>query len=210
MTVLPPLRILTVCTGNICRSPAMERLLAARLGPFAAVGSAGTAALVGEPVHPLMAALVVDAGASPAGFAARQLTAALLVESELILTATAAHRARVVDLAPSTVRRAFCLLEFARLLPPGEPAGAPHGADVADRLRRLVPLAAARRSIQRPPDPRDDDVPDPYSHGPEHYARAFTLIRGAVDRIASALLGETDPAPRSSRAAQPAPLTGHA
>ena len=41
--------ILTVCTGNVCRSPAVERLLASKLGPTVSVASAGTHALVGHP-----------------------------------------------------------------------------------------------------------------------------------------------------------------
>ncbi|MEO8284563.1 MAG: hypothetical protein ABI568_14370, partial [Pseudarthrobacter sp.] len=54
-----PIRILTVCTGNICRSPVAERLLQAGLeqvkpGAFR-VRSAGTRAMVGDPVQPLSA-----------------------------------------------------------------------------------------------------------------------------------------------------------
>jgi hypothetical protein len=41
--------ILCVCTGNVCRSPAAERLLAARLGPGVVVASAGTVAALGGP-----------------------------------------------------------------------------------------------------------------------------------------------------------------
>lgn len=43
------IRILTVCTGNICRSPLAAELLASRLDPQNfIVESAGTSALVGE------------------------------------------------------------------------------------------------------------------------------------------------------------------
>ena len=50
--------ILAVCTGNVCRSPAVERLLASKLGPTVSVRSAGTHALVGHPISEPMAALL--------------------------------------------------------------------------------------------------------------------------------------------------------
>ena len=70
-----PVRILTVCTGNICRSPVAERLLQAGLdqvlpGGFE-VPSAGTRAMVGDPIQPLSADIVRTFGgtarASPPG-----------------------------------------------------------------------------------------------------------------------------------------------
>ncbi|GAB3624535.1 hypothetical protein GCM10027418_26200 [Mariniluteicoccus endophyticus] len=41
-----------VCTGNICRSPAGHLLLQRYLGDSVEVTSAGTHALVGQPVDP--------------------------------------------------------------------------------------------------------------------------------------------------------------
>ena len=57
--------ILTVCTGNLCRSPAAERLLASKLGPTVKVSSAGTHALVGQPISEPMAALLRDSSLEP-------------------------------------------------------------------------------------------------------------------------------------------------
>jgi len=54
--------VLTVCTGNICRSPTAERLLALGLGPTVKVASAGTHALRGQPVVAPMCAMIEDAG----------------------------------------------------------------------------------------------------------------------------------------------------
>ena len=56
--------ILAVCTGNVCRSPAVERLLASKLGPTVSVSSAGTHALVGHPISEPMAALLRTAALS--------------------------------------------------------------------------------------------------------------------------------------------------
>ena len=69
-------RVLTVCTGNIHRSPAAQYLLAEGFGPHSGilVASAGTRAVVGAPVSDQMAALLRADGIDPAGFAARRLT----------------------------------------------------------------------------------------------------------------------------------------
>ena len=91
MTPPDPLRVLVVCTGNICRSPAVERLLAAGLGAtFRGQGGGaagarrsrcprpGSGAVVGAPMTDEMAALVSAHGGAVTGFAARQLTAEMV------------------------------------------------------------------------------------------------------------------------------------
>ncbi len=175
-------QILAVCTGNICRSPAVERLLAARLaGTDIVVGSAGTDAVVGHPVSAPMVPLLADAGGSASGFVARQLTADLVASASLVLALTLRHRSQIVALHPAAVRRTFTLLELARLAPTIDASALPAGPASA-RLRALVPLAAsARRAPQRP---SDDEVPDPYLAGDAAYRASFALIAPAVDAIA--------------------------
>jgi protein-tyrosine phosphatase len=73
--------ILAVCTGNVCRSPAVEGLLASRLGPSVHVSSAGTHALVGHPISEPMAALLRDSGVEPDSFEARRLSEQMLKEA---------------------------------------------------------------------------------------------------------------------------------
>jgi protein-tyrosine phosphatase len=84
-----PFSILAVCTGNVCRSPAVERLLATKLGPTVTVRSAGTHALVGHPISDPMAALLTDSGIEPDSFEARRLSENMLKEANLVLTMTA-------------------------------------------------------------------------------------------------------------------------
>lgn len=177
MTAADRFSVLCVCTGNVCRSPAAERLLAAALGPEVAVSSAGTLALVGRPMSPPMDALVATAGADPTGFAAQRLTERLLQPVDLVLALTRAHRGDVVGLWPKAVRRTFTLKEFARLLQELDPGLLPAGG-VAERLRAAVPLVAARR--RQVPDERLDDVLDPYRQPAEVYEEAFADVRRAV------------------------------
>jgi protein-tyrosine phosphatase len=181
-----PYTILCVCTGNVCRSPAAERLLAARLGQSVRVMSAGTLGLVGRAIEPPMAAHLAALGLTDLGFAARRLTAAHVGGADLVLGLTRGHRAEAVELAPAAVRRAFTLLEFARLLGQIQPDELPD-ASVADRLRTAVQLAAARRRMVVGPVDADDVV-DPYRLAQEVYDQSFSAIRTAVDTIADRLV----------------------
>ncbi len=139
-------RILTVCTGNICRSPVAERLLQAGLdqvlpGGFV-VTSAGTRAMVGEPIQPPSAKIVRTFGGNPENFAARQLTSKILRGVDLVLTMTSGHRGEVLQLDASLLKRTFTIREFARMLdvlderaaaaPAGTPSGASAGSPAGD------------------------------------------------------------------------------
>ena len=173
--------ILTVCTGNICRSPAVERLLASTLGPTVNVASAGTHALVGHPISEPMAALLRNGGIQERPFAARRLSEQLLKEADLVLPLTRAQRGLVVELWPGAVRRTFTLREFARLLSWLDPSAIPAGTP-AERLRAALPLAAGERGRERT-SPNEDDVVDPFRLNDEVYAASFRQISSAVQVI---------------------------
>lgn len=178
--------ILCVCTGNICRSPVAERLLAARLGPSVEVGSAGTFGVVGAPISEPMARRLRAADVSADLFAARRLRAPTANSADLVLALTKAHRSETVELSPALVRRTFTLLEFARLLEAMGPHELPVGTS-AVRLRAAVPLLAARRS----PSPTSDDIDDPIGRPETVYERVFGEITQAVDRITAVIVTPT-------------------
>ena len=173
--------VLFVCTGNVCRSVLAERITQARLralgGDAAArfrVGSAGTEAADGRPVHPLTAGTLSRLGACGSGFTSRRLTRGHVERASLILCAERAHLDRVIAACPAASRRSFLLREFPRLAAlgaagPGGPGLA--GADLAGPagaapggpgLARCV-IAAAARSRGRLPyaDPREEEIADP-------------------------------------------------
>lgn len=153
--------------------------------------SAGTHALVGRPVDPPVAALLTQAGADPERFAARELSAADVSTADLVLALAREHRTAAVELAPSSVRRAFTLRELARILGSVDPAEL-SGTDVSERLRAAVALAGSRRHRSSP---AQDDVDDPYRGSPEEHRRAFGQISGAVDTMADVLVRGTRPQP---------------
>ncbi|WP_227423306.1 arsenate reductase/protein-tyrosine-phosphatase family protein [Pengzhenrongella sicca] len=184
-----PFTILAVCTGNICRSPAVERLLVAALDPDSGVRvtSAGVRAVVGAPMPAPMAALVRAAGADPDGFAARQLTEPMLRDADLVLALTKWHRAQIVSLYPGAVRRTFTVRELARLVSSVDPASLPD-AGAGARLAALLPLAAAQRGVRRVA-AGDDDVVDPYGRSDETYQRSFDELAPAVAEIVRVVRG---------------------
>ena len=152
------------------------------------IASAGVGAVVGAGVHEPMAALLRAAGADPAGFQARALTADLLRSSDLILALTRRHRSAIVELLPGAVRRTFTLRELARLSDMMDRGLLPATAPVTDRLRALVGLAAAQRG-RVPSTPAADDVVDPYGGELALYRRSFAEIEPAVDSLARVLRG---------------------
>jgi protein-tyrosine phosphatase len=173
--------VLAVCTGNVCRSPTVERLLASKLGATVQVASAGTHALVGHPISEPMAALLRKSGVEAKGFQAQGLSQQMLKQSDLVLPMTRAQRALVIQLWPAAVRRTFTLREFARLLSWVDPLKLPTGTP-AERLRAAIPLAAAQRGRERT-SPDQDDVVDPFRLSNAVYVDSFTQITSAVDDI---------------------------
>jgi protein-tyrosine phosphatase len=178
--------ILAVCTGNVCRSPAVERLLASKLGPTVSVSSAGTHALVGNPISPPMAALLRGNQVEPDSFRARSLSPQMLKDADLVLAMTRAQRGLVVELWPAAVRRAFTLREFARLLRQVDSSALPDGTP-GRRLRAAIPLAAAERGRWRTA-PDQDDVIDPFRLADDVYAQSFGQIASAVELVVTRLL----------------------
>ncbi|SDD03330.1 arsenate reductase/protein-tyrosine-phosphatase family protein [Auraticoccus monumenti] len=178
--------LLAVCTGNVCRSPVAERLLAERLGPTVEVSSAGTRALVGEPIHGPMAPLLEQHGGSPLAFSARQVREEDVRTAQLVLAMSRQHRAAVVELWPGAVRRTFTLLEFARIVS-GLGATSLTGDTSGVRLSQLLPLAAASRSAYPAHRPGDDDVVDPYGRAGDVYRQSMEQILPAVEAIVAAV-----------------------
>ncbi|MHA7209825.1 arsenate reductase/protein-tyrosine-phosphatase family protein [Arthrobacter sp. MDT1-65] len=176
-----PFRILTVCTGNICRSPMAERLLQAGLnarfpGQFS-VESAGTGALVGDPIHPTIAGFIRESGGIVDDFSARQLTPEILQGQDLVLALTRAHRSRIVEMSPVMLKRTFTLREFARLLAHLDLGTLQPGAQ---HWRDAMPKALRARSGPWGAEPSNDDVVDPYGRGDDSYFKMRDELRPAV------------------------------
>jgi protein-tyrosine phosphatase len=102
-------RILAVCAGNICRSPAAAaaiRAAAERAGVDVEVDSAGTGSWsIGKPPHPQSVAAGARAGLDISG-RARRMNSADFDRFDVIVVMDRANLRDVIDLAPSLENRA--------------------------------------------------------------------------------------------------------
>ena len=98
-------KIMVVCMGNICRSPIAERLLGAAANGRWVVSSAGLAPIVGRPADVLAAEVAASHGVSLAAHLARQFSAPLGRQQDLILVMEPAFRRAVGAQAPELLGR---------------------------------------------------------------------------------------------------------
>ncbi|GAA1180719.1 hypothetical protein [Nesterenkonia xinjiangensis] len=191
--------VLTVCTGNICRSPAMERLIAHVFGDAVEEGlhvhSGGTFAHDGEDMQPPMKRRVEEYGAEAGDFTARQVTASMVEEADLILTATREHVDDVLAEVPGARARTFTVRELGRLLEHLRSLGEAkeridelvgEGASSRDRLAAVVPLLDEARRGAGGPGP-EGDVVDPYMLPEDVYDESFRQISEPIEALAAVI-----------------------
>jgi protein-tyrosine phosphatase len=190
-------RILIVCTGNICRSPFVERLLRREIdehspafGRGIIIESAGTGALAGSAMDEQAAAQLVAHGGDPCGFRARDLTPAMIAESDLVLTATRGHRGKVALMSPKVLRRVFTFRDFADLVGGIDaPSERVAGTDPRAWVRQITEKAAASRGLKPPLAPDLADITDPYRREDEVFATMAQQIVESMPTVVRALVG---------------------
>lgn len=197
------LRVVCVCTGNVCRSPQAEQLLRAGLGPAlrgeVEVSSAGTAAGDGQPMTDQAAAWSRALGGDPSAHRSRYLTPRVLRDADLVLGLAREHRREVVSLAPALTKVTFTLRELARLASSVDEdelaAAAAAGTDPRARLRALLVLLGRRRgSVPLPGDSGADDVVDPIGRDATVYEQSARQVEDAVPAVLRLLRRAAGPA----------------
>jgi protein-tyrosine phosphatase len=189
-------QVLVVCTGNVCRSPYIERRLRHDLaGAGIEVSSAGTRALVGHDMDPSTRNCLRHSGGADIGaFAARELTASLVRDADLVLTAAREHRAVAVRLHPAAVARTFTLRDLADLLSnvSADDLVAAAELDGPDTWVRRVSAAASRRRGLVPARQEGVDVTDPIGGSPTLFARMAAEVDDALPPVVRALRHASD------------------
>ena len=186
-------RILFVCTGNICRSPLGERLLAQQLAGSAhalTLMSAGTHAMTEGQAPAEILAIGAALGAPVDNHVPQLLTDDHIDSSDVILTAERVHRSEVVSRVPRASAKAFTLKQFARLAEEHESfvARGELAAPTVASLSDLVAEIAAFRSLASPLlFAEDDDIADPYLRSRQDYDQAADEILAATQAVGSVI-----------------------
>jgi protein-tyrosine phosphatase len=179
----PPVRLLFVCLGNICRSPTAEGAMRTLVHEAGLEGqieldSAGTGGWhVGDPPDARAAATAARRGIALGGVA-RQVRPADFEEFDLILAMDSANLSELHRLAPDE-----------------------HGRAKVRLLREFDPAAGA-----------DREVPDPYYGGPGGFDEVLDLVQAACASLLARLAptdGEARAAPTDDEA-RAAPTDGEA
>lgn len=172
-----PVRVLFVCTANICRSAYAEvyaRDLVRRTPMAVEVRSAGTHGFDAAGMDPPMAERLAERGVDASAFRSHRLGRADVDWADVILTMESAHRRFVLEDHPAAIARTFTLGQLAARVE--ELGGATQGRD-------LVAQAHRRRGRER----RSEDVRDPYRRGEAAAREAADRISALVDRVLPAL-----------------------
>ncbi|MFP5298650.1 MAG: low molecular weight protein arginine phosphatase [Actinomycetota bacterium] len=177
------MKILFVCTGNICRSPMAEALLRHALTEVGIEGievaSAGTWGNDGWTASDPAVHVLAQRGVDLSGHVARSLRAEDIEEADLILVMTAHHARDVVRLHPGAEAKTRYLKELSELTPADlDPASTPD--------RRL----AALLEVTRPPYRRDLELDDPYGLPVGVYERTAAEIERHVAKVVEILTGK--------------------
>lgn len=172
----PEIRVLVVCTGNICRSAMGEvvlrdRLVVSGLATRVAVASAGVSDEEhGNPIDRRAQRVLEDAGYDPHKHQARQVDARTLSQYRLVLAMTAAHERALRGIAQ---REGLTM--------------GPEGTEI--RMWRefdvLAPDSVGRSS--------DLDVPDPWYGSMDDFVDVLDTIERGADGVVDYLREILDP-----------------
>jgi protein-tyrosine phosphatase len=105
--------ILTVCVGNICRSPMAEALLRTKL-PDVAVASAGIAAPSGALADPLAQELMLERGIDISAHRAKRVITPSIAGSDLVLVMDLEQKSAIERAHPLARGKVFRLGEFGK------------------------------------------------------------------------------------------------
>jgi protein-tyrosine phosphatase len=166
--MIRPYRVMTVCTGNICRSPIAEAVLrdrfeAAGLGDRVVVDSGGISSEeLGNPIDPRAARVLRAAGYAVPDGTAHQVTPRDIGDRDLLLPMTVQHARRLRSQAPTE-----------------------HDAAKVRMYRSFDPAAPSLDLV----DESALDVEDPWYGGHDDFLSTLEQVEAAADAIVDHVRG---------------------
>lgn len=196
------MRLLFVCTGNICRSPMAEGLARAEVdreypgkARLVEVCSAGVAALAGHPPAPEAVEAMRLRGIDISGHRAQDLDRPLASSSTLTLVMESGHENAVKSLSPP-VRPVFTLRSLGEVAggikATGSPGGSPGGDEEALARRLDILVRAARAEAARDPrkfGPGSMEIADPLGMPLDEYVGTAEAMYACIREVLRVLLG---------------------
>lgn len=178
-------KILFVCTGNICRSATALQMLDHKLqNDLVLLDSAGTHALNDADMPPHAKQVLDELNIKTTTHRSKQLTAELLEQTQLVLTATADQKSDVVKTWIKANRFTYTILEFAEIVNfLNDPGESDFEVETTPNTleEKLQLVATARGYINQT---KDRDIPDPFMKDLADYRLAGDLINEATNTIA--------------------------
>lgn len=174
------MKVLMVCTGNLCRSPMAEGVFRHEVqqrGCDIEVASTGTWAHWGSPATPEAVEVLRARGIDLSGHQSRGLDPQELKEADVVVGMTSVHRREILQVAPEVEGKLILMKELVELAIEGD---LPDSSEA--RLERLLgaPRPQWRRAL---------DLDDPIGKPIGAYERTVAQIELGVEVLANALCG---------------------